>query len=182
MKLFLLGHLDIHTPFDGVVIQIRNIFDFNFNNLLLSFFCSKMKNSTGTKSPSLPGHAELDKNVTISQASQHSLLPSVNETSSSNYNSPLMGAKTLSSSNTSTAASLANQNKNLSIRAQENYLPLEHRVDLSQDDERKEEDGVLMEEGSGILSKREVLIIIVTSIAAVILIVIASVVVIIKVS
>ena len=155
---------------------------FNFNNLLLSFFCSKMKNSTGTKSPSLPGHAELDKNVTISQASQHSLLPSVNETSSSNYNSPLMGAKTLSSSNTSTAASLANQNKNLSIRAQENYLPLEHRVDLSQDDERKEEDGVLMEEGSGILSKREVLIIIVTSIAAVILIVIASVVVIIKVS
>ena len=155
--------------------------DFLFNNLLLPFFCSEMQNGTG-KSQYLPGHAELDKNVTISQASQHSPLPSVNETSSSNYNSPLMGAKTLSSSNTSSAASLANQNKNLSMRAQENYLPLEHRVDVSQDDGRKEEDGVLMEEGRGILSKREVLIIIVTSIAAVILIVIASVVVIIKVS
>lgn len=126
------------------------------------------------------GGEAADKNVTISGAEKHSPVPSVNETSSSNYNSPLMGAKTLSSSNTSSAASLANQNKNLSMRAQENYLPLEHRVDVSQDDGRKEEDGVLMEEGGGILSKREVLIIIVTSIAAVILIVIASVVVIIK--
>jgi len=33
MKLFLLGHLDIHTPFDGVVIQIGNIL------ILISTIC-----------------------------------------------------------------------------------------------------------------------------------------------